>query len=361
MVVRDRQAKVGLRDIAQKAEVSVSTVSHVLNGTAPISAEVRKRVWDTAKQLGYIERRLKLSRSSLSTVLLAVPGNAAAETEVNLVTWNVLDALRKDCDRRSIRLVIHVGESARLDGAAVIEQARRDEVDGVLVVNDDRGALLRTLSAASIPTVLINGEDPDMSLDSVMAENRFAARRGAEWLLGLGHRRIMHLTWPGRTTIRRRRDGFRDAFLLAGLPPPDDLIVEAESYEPVYAEAAIERWLDAPGELADVTAIFCAADNLALGTLRALARHGVAVPERISVLGFDDIVLGELSQPPLSTIHIPMHMLGPEALHLLERRVVGSAATSSSGPASPPPAGNSPAGDGTLAYFRPVLAIPAVM
>ncbi|TGQ25129.1 substrate-binding domain-containing protein, partial [Mesorhizobium sp. M4B.F.Ca.ET.214.01.1.1] len=106
--------------------------------------------------------------------------------------------------------------------------------------------------------------------DTVTAENRFGARLGIEHLLSLGHRNIVHVTWKGRTTIRRRHDGYNDAFLATGLAVPADMVIEVESYEPEWGEVAIRRLLAEQRPLRNATAIFCAADNLALGRLKAL-------------------------------------------------------------------------------------------
>lgn len=316
--------KIGLKDVAREADVALSTVSHVLNGTAPISTEVRERVLEIARRLGYLEKRkAKASIATLNVVLLAMPKDVAPENELNLVSWNILNGLRKECERRGIRIVPLVGEAPRLDAAPIIALAKAETVNGLVVFNDDRPELLRKLHATGLPIVLINGEDPNMLVDSVTPENRFAARQGTSWLLTNGHRRILHMTWRGRTTIRRRCDGFVDAFVDHGLPPPAGMVLEADGYTPEMAERAIDTWLKAASPDFDgVTAIFCAADNLALGTLRALSRHGIKVPEQISVMGFDNIMLGEFSNPSLATIHVPLDRLGASAVALLEQRLL---------------------------------------
>lgn len=102
------------------------------------------------------------------------------------------------------------------------------------------------------------------------------------------------------------------------------MIVEAEGYEPRHGEAAINALLDRDATMKGATAVFCAADNLALGCLKALADHDIRVPEAISVLGFDDIVPGEFSRPPLSTISVPTDRLGAAALALIEQRLIAN-------------------------------------
>ena len=309
--------------MAARAEVAISTVSHVLNGTASISAEVRERVLLAARELGYLQKRLKKAAiASVNKIMLAVPNDVAEQKDINLVSWTILDTLRRHCERRGIRVFPHVAEGLHLDADKLIDAARAAAVDGIVLFNDDRPELLTALRNSGIGTVLINGEDPEMGIDTVIPANRFAAQKATSWLLQLGHRQILHLTFKGRKTIHQRKEGYEDAFREWGMPVPANLVLELEGYAPDFAEAALADFLDQHPDRRGVTAIFCAADNLALGCLRLLAERNIAVPEEISVLGFDDVMLGALSKPPLSTIHAPLEQLGAAAIHLLEQRLV---------------------------------------
>lgn len=319
------ERKTNLKDVAREAGVSLSTASHALNGTATLTVEVRERVLDVARRLGYLEnRRKKATIATLRVVLLAMTRDAAPQSDLNMVSWTMLNGFRRECERRGIRIVPFVGTSNRLDPAEVGEAAQAGNVDGIVVLNDDRPELVRALAGLNRPVVLINGEDPAMVVDTVTAENRFGARLGIEHLLSLGHRNIMHLTWKGRTTIRRRYDGYSDAHLAAGLSVFPGMVIEVESYEPEWGEKAIRELLRNDPSLMGATAIFCAADNLALGCLKALSEAGIRVPDDISVLGFDDIMPAAFSSPPLCTIRIPADRLGGAALTLLEQRLTAN-------------------------------------
>lgn len=317
--------KTTLKDVAREANVSLSTASHAINGTAPLTLEVRDRVLETARALGYLEsRRQKATIATLRVVLLAMTNDAAPHSDLNMVSWTMLNGFRRECDRLGVRIVPFVSATNRIDPDEVAEAAVAGNVDGIVILNEDRPQLVQALAALQKPVVLINGEDPAMVVDTVTAENRFGARLGIEHLLSLGHRKILHITWKGRTTIRRRYDGYSDAFSSAGLTVPPDMIVEVESYEPEWGEAAIRDLLQENPPLRNATAIFCAADNLALGCLKALHEAGLKVPEDVSVLGFDDILPAAFSVPPLSTIELPADRLGGAALTLLEHRLVAA-------------------------------------
>jgi LacI family purine nucleotide synthesis repressor len=317
-----RDKKVGIKDVSREADVAISTVSHVLNGTASISPAVRTRVLEAARRLGYLaHRQAKASITALDKVLLAVPPDALPQNDVNLVSWTVLSVLSKESERRGIKLVPLSLEGVTSSAKPIVDAARAAGVDGIILLNADRRELLEGIAASGLPTVLINGEDHSMQLDSVTPGNRFAARLATDWLIRQGHRKILHLTWKGRATIRRRGDGFVDAFNDSGLPVEDAQFLFADGYEPRLGEKAIADWLAQNHGLGDATAIFCAADNLALGAMRGLQNAGYRIPEDISVMGFDGVAPGEFTTPALTTIDVPFDQMGPAALHLLEQHV----------------------------------------
>lgn len=322
MVATPRR-RVGLKDISREAEVAISTVSHVLNGTAPISVEVRGKVLDAAKRLGYLaKRQAKASIAAIDTILLAVPRDTLPHSEVNLFSWTLLSALMRECERRGIRVIPTEVDTPGVDAKRLVTQARTAKADGILVLNEDRSDFLRALAQSGMPAVLINGEDFAMQIDSVTPGNRFAARYATNWLIEQGHKQILHITWEGRTTVRRRRDGFTDAVVANGLPRENGHVHFATGYLPEYGAAAIRDWLDTNGGLGGITAIFCAADNLALGVMAELDRSGISIPGDVSLIGFDGVALGELTTPKLTTITVPLEQIGVAALHLLEQRIV---------------------------------------
>lgn len=313
--------KVGIKDVSQEAGVALSTVSHVLNGTAPISAEVRARVLDAARRLGYLaKRQQKGAIASLSTLYLAVPNANLPHVNTNLFSWTMLSGLTRECERRAIKLVPHASEGD-LSAPEIIAGARACGADGIILVHDHTPRLIKGLAASGIATVLLNGDDPSMSIDTVVPSNRYGARLAAEWLLSRGHQRILHLTWRGRSTIRRRLDGVRDALLARDLSPDACEVLYADGYEPGHGEAALSRFIAARGGLGGNTAIFCAADNLAIGALNALRAAGISVPGEISVIGFDGVTIGELTTPPLATVRVPLDHLAAAAVQTLENRL----------------------------------------
>ncbi|WP_316862615.1 LacI family DNA-binding transcriptional regulator [uncultured Cohaesibacter sp.] len=314
--------KVSIKDVAFRAGVANSTVSHVLNGTASISSEVRARVLTAAKELGYLAKReMKATISVLDTILLAVNEEALPASESNLFSWTILNALSNSCKTRGVKLVPSPA-AGTLEPRQIVETAKAAEADGIIIINEDNSPFLEAVRSSGIPAVLINGEDQEMHMDSVAPGNRFAAKQATNWLISHGHQKIMHLTWNGRMTISRRLDGFLDAVDDHGIAREKAPIVRLEGYDQQFAEDAIYRWLDEHGGMDGVTAVFAASDNLAIGTMKALTARGLSVPDDVSVMGFDGVSLGELVHPPLSTVRVPLEQIGPAALILLEQRIL---------------------------------------
>lgn len=318
---RRTERKIGIKDVSKEAGVALSTVSHVLNGTAPISAEVRIKVLEAARRLGYLaKRQQKGAIASLSTVYLAVPPGNLPHNDINLVSWTLLTALSRECERRGIKVAAHSG-SPELNGAEILAGAKAVNAEAIILVYDDNAKLLRSLAGSNYAIVLLNGEDPTMSVDTVAPANRYAARLATQWLLSKGHRRILHLTWRGRSTIMRRLDGFHDAYLEQNLSLELGRTLYADGYEPAHAREALRNFIAKHGGLDGHTAVFCAADNLAMGALSELQEQGFQIPDDIAVVGFDGVAPGDLTVPSLTTVRVPLDSLAVATLKALEQRL----------------------------------------
>jgi DNA-binding LacI/PurR family transcriptional regulator len=140
-------------------------------------------------------------------------------------------------------------------------------------------------------------------------------------LIGLGHERILFLMRPGRRTIERRYEGWKDALLHHGLAADADLVVPVEDWLPELAAQAIASRIDARG--LDFTAVLAAGDSLAVGAMMGVQQRGYTVPGDVSVMGMDDLPQASFLNPPLTTMHIPMREIGSVALDLLRDSLSG--------------------------------------
>lgn len=313
------ESKARVRDVAAIAGVAVSTVSHVLNGTAPISREVSDRVLAAARETGYLaKRRRKAAVALLPTVLLAACDATFPKSNRNFVAWTMLNAFRQECRDRSIRLIPQIDKGDQIVPENLIAAIEKHNPQGVAIVQDDRVELIDAIHALDPSIVILSGQDPSMRVDTVSPGNRFAATVATNFLFKQGHRRIAHVTYGTRLIGTHRKYGFLDAYRDSDHQMLPGAIIDVGDYRPDIVAENMGAWLLAQGSSMPFTAFFCAADNVAFGVLEALKQAGLNVPGDVSVLGFDNVEQGQRTDPPLSTVHVPMAEIGHVALNLLE-------------------------------------------
>ncbi len=313
-----KSRRVRLEDIATKVGVSLSTVSRALSGEKGVRADIRERILEAAKTANYVVPTPVAGKK----VILAASSAAMIDYVRNQFTLYVLEGLRERALALDLEIVTR-SVAGQAEERTMLEEAAADPaVLGLLFLTVDDEATLAATRNFSKPAVMINGDDPLMRLSSVTPCNRSAARLAAEHLISLGHHRILFLMRPGRHTIERRREGWRDALQHRGLPCPDDLVVPVDDWLPNLAAQAIAARISQNG--LDFSAVLAAGDSLAVGAMMGLQEQGYSVPDDVSVMGIDDLPQAAFVHPPLTTMHVPMRELGWVALDLLRDSVAGS-------------------------------------
>jgi LacI family transcriptional regulator, galactose operon repressor len=302
-----------IREIADRAGVSIATVSRVLNGRDDVSPETRELVSRVIEENGYTANRsartLSGGRSGLVGVLvpLVFPAYFAG----------LLAGAAEAFGERDLNIVLSPTQGEHDREVSVLERLH-GLTDGALIIlpNESSDELLRLLDGGYRFVVL----DPLMPLDdripSVSAAHTSGADQAMQHLVGLGHRRIAHITGPtGWVATEERLRGYHAVLGAAGILPDPALTAEALP-EVDDGRAAAERLL----ELAEPpTAIFCFNDNIAVGAIQAARARGLRVPEDLSVVGFDDVEYATMVTPPLTTVRQPLAEMGRTAVSLLIR------------------------------------------
>lgn len=304
-------------DVATAAGVSISTVSHVLNGTRRVAKQTEERVLQAVKELNYRPNSLAraLVRQETKTIALVVPDNVNpffAELARSIENYGFAAGYS----------VILCNTDNNLDREAdYLEMLISKRVDGVIVMTGDRGqAHWPLLQEARVAAVVFDCEDDP--LDSVLLDNYGGALRAVQHLLDLGHRRIACIAGPSRSedhSSGRRVLAYRDALKAANLCIDPALIVQGDwTYQSgsMATDALME--LDNPP-----TAIFACNDNMAIGALAALHARKIAIPQEISVVGFDGITLSAYTQPPLTNVTTSLVEVGEQLCQLLLDRING--------------------------------------
>lgn len=309
--MRAARGRISQSEIATAAGVSVSTVSRVLAGVPGISEEVRRSVRQVAQRLGHELRDEPGPRRLRAAVAYLA---ASDDLGTGTVYHYVLEGIRAAADAAGLPVSVVLRQ--HLDGlpARVLEEP---DVGAFFMGVDPSDAALDQLALSGVPTVLVNGLDPELRVDAVAPANFFGGRLAARHLAGQGHRRLLHVTTRQRWTLMRRAEGF-----LAGVRELGNAfsaeVLDLQTLQEPEISAAIGRRLernDFP-----YTAILCGHDLGAIGLVQALRAAGLRVPEDISVMGFDDVPLAALGSPPLTTVRVDWRLIGREAVRLMMLR-----------------------------------------
>ncbi len=297
-------------DVAEAAGVSPSTVSHVANGTRKVSEPMRRRVEDAIARLGYrpndAARMLREGRAKLIGVISPDISNPFFSRLAYHLEMLAFEA--------GARIVNCNSDYDLARENAYLDDLVRRRVDGIIIAPVLPSlAVQDRLRATGLPVVAIDRVSEALSIPTVAIDNAAGAALAARHLHSLGHRRIGCVTTaPGEVeSVDVRTRGFLET--LAGLGAPVPAIRHGDFKATGGLEATAHLLAAEPG----LTAVFCTNDAMAAGALRAAAQAGRAVPESLSVMGFDDSLEALLCQPHLTTISQPLEALAEAAMGLL--------------------------------------------
>ena len=316
---------VTLHDVARLAGVSTATVSRVVHGQDRVRESTRARVQQAIEELGYVP---DAAAQSLSRRRKDVIGLVCVEREVDHIDIENVGLLYYDevlrgveaCIRRrhNWSLLITFMQGDRPDFSRL--DALSGKVDGILIGEGFVASSIIERLAARVPVVVIAGTPGERAADVVAADNFSGSAAIITHLIaGHGKRRLFHLDGPPNSPDAGERRRALEYILRAH--PECRLVGSTQGILSVRSgELAGENLLARYGT-ALPDAVVCANDQMAIGVLRAFAASGVRVPQDVAVVGFDDIALGSLYDPSLTTVHQPMRMLGERACALLLDRI----------------------------------------
>jgi len=311
--VHSPEKRVTSYDVAQLAGVTQSTVSRALRDDR-ISQATRQRVLAAAASLGYVPSNLGRNLATRRTNRVAF----VVEDLTNpFYLWLLLHFERSLANAGFNAMVVR----HTADDASLLEELGAGGVDGVALTSLQlHSTLPQALQKRGIPAVVINRETEMRCLDTCVSDNRLGARLVAQRLMDLGHRRLGMITGPGHTsTGRDRATGFRDALAEAGIALHPAACREVAYTQPAGRQAVLEI-LESPHR---PTGLFCANDMLAMGALNAATKLGTAVPEELSVIGYDDVAMSAWERFDLTTVHQDIQGIASRGAELLLDRIGG--------------------------------------
>ena len=306
-----RRGVVSIREVAQRAGVSIATVSRAVNRIPTVNPELAKRVWKAIDEVGYLPntqaRALVSGRSRMLGLIVSEITNPFFPELVqefeNLAVAQGYEVLIGSTNYEPVRTesLIHRMLQRNVDGVAVMTFGIEEE-------------LVQKLVEREFPLVFVDA-GPDLpNIRVLKVDYGEGIRQAVQHLAALGHRRIAFISGPLRLrSAVARRDAFIKGMAELGLTAPPGYIIEG-SHTMEGGISAMERLLDLP-ELP--TAVMCSNDMTAIGVLHALYRTTHNVPNEISVVGFDDIHLTQFMLPPLTTVQMSCAHLAAAAVEAL--------------------------------------------
>lgn len=301
---------VTIRDVAQRAGVSISTVSRVLNDSSPVREEKKKLVLEAAATLGYTPNPAALSllgkrTGAVGALLPFVNGEFFSE---------LLSGLDEAAQALGLVLVVSTSHRQPSEFQRAVQTLDK-RVDGLVVMAPELDAAAASSLLSDAPTVFLNTDAEGLDADAFNFDNAGGSRALTEHLIGLGHRRIALAAGPPEAwDARERVRGYRETMAEAGLPTRE----VPSGYTREAGAAAARQILDGDEP---VTAILAPNDDAALGVVAALHEAGLRVPEDVSVTGFDGTPGAAYAVPPLTTARVSIRELGAWAVQRLQARI----------------------------------------
>ncbi len=300
-----------MQDVAARAGVSVTTVSHVLNDTRPVARETRERVLRAARDLNYYKnswaRLLARGRSdTLGLIISDIENPFFAEL---IKTFEIA------CLEKGMEALLATTNYDPAQARKAVRRMIESKAVGVAVMTSQLDAeFVAEMANAGIPLVLLDGAEIGPGRGAVRVDQRPGAIEAVQHLRRFGHRRFGIIAGlPNRVSAIAYRQALSQAVADAGVAAP--LVLETPNTAD-GGSAAIREWL-ARGALP--TAILCGNDLCAFGAMGAIFEAGLKVPDDVSVVGADDIAFARFSHPPLTTVRIPRDLVGRAAFEALWR------------------------------------------
>ena len=312
-----RKKRATISDVASLANVSIATVSRVVNGTAPVARDTISRVQEAIAVLGYMPHAAarKLAGHDTGTLGVLLP-EVAADFFFPLVR-----GIAQEVRSAGYDLLIHVASSG--PEANLSTPLGEHNTDGLLIFTgrlDDTE--ISRLYRSGFPILLLYRSPPEnLPIPYVMFENKRGARELIEHMIVVhGRRRIAYLRGPeGNEDSYWREQGYREALAKHNIPFDENLLGMGR-FDADIARETVESWLL---EGLDFDTIFAGDDESAMGVMMALRHAGKKVPEEVAVLGFDDVNPSKLMIPPLTTVRAPIEAAAAGAAQALLAQIKG--------------------------------------
>jgi LacI family transcriptional regulator len=311
--------KVTIKEIAKLADVSIATVSKVVNHKdEKISSPTRDRVLNIIKETGYVPNRIASSMvtKKTNTLGLLIPDIA------NPFFPELARGAEDMANKMGYTLILCNSDNKVEKEDAYLEMLQEKMVDGIIfVASSRRTELSSALQRMKVPVITVDREIPGLSVQAkITVDNESGAYEAVSHMIDRGYRKIYHLAGP-QTSLpaRQRYEGYMRAMKEQNISFPEKYLMEGR-FSSNWGVEAVSKLLE---EDIEFDGLFCGNDLIALGAMKCLHQNGINVPDQIGVVGFDDINMAQLISPELTTVNQPNYEMGYKAAELLIKTIGG--------------------------------------
>jgi LacI family transcriptional regulator len=308
-----------MKQVAERAGVSTSTVSHVINNTRVVSEDVRERVLALIAEMRYIPSAVarSLKNDKTQTIGMMIPNNS------NPYFAELIQGIEDASFKLGYNIILCNAYDDAEKQAAYLRVLMEKRIDGlILVASGADESLGHLLATQNTPMVLVDREVEGVEADFIESDHEQGGYIATKYLLDLGHREIACVSGPiDLLPSRDRVVGYMRALKEAGLKFRLDYLVRSD----FTSEGGFNAFRQLLALEHRPTAIFASNDLMAIGGICAASEAKVRVPEELSVMGYDDIALASFSTPRLTTVAQPKYEIGEQTARMLVERIQGAA------------------------------------
>lgn len=312
---------INMKDVARSANVSIATVSHVINGTRYVSEETQAKVYEAMKSLSYTPNSVARSLRSRKSKIIGLLVPMLPEDTSNHFFMSVAQGIEKVLMENGYNLLLsNTMENIRHEQEQ-IRMFNSQLIDGLIMAPTyEDHAYLGDVLTGEYPVVFIDRKPGKHHGDCILADGTRGTYEAVELLLAKGHTRIGFITGTlGLTTSDERLTGYKLALQAYGIPVDESLIGISDT-----ALSSFDSGSRLTGRLVEeqhVTALLVANNVMTMGALDYLQSHGIGIPDRIALIGFDDYEWAKVTRPALTVVKQPSFELGEKAAETLLRRI----------------------------------------
>jgi len=311
--------KVTIYDVAKRAGVSISTASKALNDRKDVGEGTKIKIREIAKELNYEPSHFARALAMRKTENIGVLTVRYYGTPVltNPFYSKIIEGIEEQLINNNLNLLTNVLRKEQIETFEIPKMVKEKNVDGLILLGYMPEDFVDMVAGRGLPVVAVDNNIKNASISSIVMDDTAGAHAAVSYLIKTGHKRIGYISGPSkRHSFKRRGEGYRQALADAGLGVDERFVIFNETEEPGFAW--MKKILDYP-EKPD--AIFFCNDVSAIFAINMLKEAGLKVPDDISVIGFDNIELGQHFIPSISTVDIDKEKMGMKAVDMLLDRI----------------------------------------